>query len=154
MAPRGRKPKPYLLKKAEGFRGHRQHAEGVGGSSSLFESPVKLSDEAMAEWKRIRETAPWIEASDAAALADRCVCWERMLRAQEEVNTTGLTVDTKEGVKLNPAVNALKVYRQALVRYDAELGLTSSSRSRVGTSRSAEGGLDPIEAAAIGVLPA
>jgi P27 family predicted phage terminase small subunit len=71
------------------------------------------------------------------------VCWQRLREAEVEVKAGGMTVDTKEGVKLNPAVNAAKAYRSSLQRYDAELGLTSSSRTRVGSDAKRE--VDSIE---------
>jgi P27 family predicted phage terminase small subunit len=144
MAPKGRKPKPYLLKESEGFRGHRSHAKGVDVPAGPFTSPLALEGDAKLEWDRILATTHWIRASEAGALADRCLCWQKLQAAEAEVGKTGFTVDTKEGVKLNPAVNAAKAYRQSLQRYDAELGLTSSSRTRVGSDAKRE--VDAIEA--------
>lgn len=144
MPPRGKKPKPFVLKAAEGFRGHRKHAPGVDVPADGFEPPFALDPVARAEWDRIRGIAYWIRASDAMALADRCVCLQRLLECEDEIRRTGMTVRTEKGSFTAPAVRNAKTYRTSLQRYDAELGLTASSRTRVGSEPGRE--VDELEA--------
>jgi P27 family predicted phage terminase small subunit len=86
----------------------------------------------------------WIRSSDAMALADRCVCFQRLLECEDEIRRTGMTVETDKGSFTAPAVRNANTYRRALQRYDAELGLTSSSRTRVGGQPERE--VDELEA--------
>jgi P27 family predicted phage terminase small subunit len=161
MPPRGQKPKPYALKEAEGFPGHRQHSQGVEVAAEDFAPPVTLGAVARKEWNRLMEVAFWLRPSDAAALADRCACWQRLQEAEAAIKKLGILVESpKGGMRANPAISVAKSYRNALQRYDAELGLTASSRTRVsvgnsGTTSTApgKGNADAIEKALCGQLP-
>lgn len=144
MPPRGQKPKPYLMKESEGFRGHRKHSKGVDIPADAFEPPIPLDALARKEWDRVLSVAHWIRASDAMALADRCVCFQRLLECEDEIRRTGMTVETDKGSFTAPAVRNAKTYRTSLQRYDAELGLTASSRTRVGQEQT--GKVDELEA--------
>ncbi|HTF69831.1 MAG TPA: phage terminase small subunit P27 family [Edaphobacter sp.] len=144
MPPRGQKPKPYVLKAAEGFRGHRKHAQGVDVPADSFDPPFELGKVARAEWDRVIGVAFWIRSSDAAALADRCACFQRLQECEQEIDSEGMTVVTEKGVQTHPAVRNAKTYRTSLQRYDSELGLTASSRTRVGSDAKRE--VDAIEA--------
>jgi P27 family predicted phage terminase small subunit len=160
MPPRGQKPKPYALKEAEGFLGHRPHNPGVDLPEEDFASPMPLPAAAKKEWDRITEIAYWLRPSDAACLADRCLCWARLQEAEKLVKQRGMFIETERGLRANPGINVAKGYRKDLKTYDAELGLTPSSRTRVGSgtgdkagSGSSKGTADAIERALCGQLP-
>jgi P27 family predicted phage terminase small subunit len=147
-----RPPKPYALKKAEGFRGHRQHVPGVEPLEDDFEPPFKLERIARKEWKRLRRIAFWLRPSDAAALADRCLCFERLLEAEADVLRRGQLVPGRDDTMVqNPSVRSARGYRQALMRYESALGLNPAARATIHDERPS--GYDPLEAALCGDLP-
>lgn len=125
----GRRPKPFELKKAEGFRGHRKHLPGVEIAATEFDPPFRLTGLALREWNRILGTAHWLRESESAALADRCLCHQRLQEAEAIIRKEGFTVQGARGETTHPAVRIAKAYRTSLQRYDVELGLTPSSRA-------------------------
>jgi P27 family predicted phage terminase small subunit len=147
-----RPQKPYALKQAEGFRGHRQHVPGVEPLDDNFEPPFRLQKVARKEWKRLRCIAFWLRASDAAALADRCLCFERLLEAEADVLKRGQLVPGRDDTMVqNPSVRSARGYRQALMRYDSALGLTPTARAGIDAGDPGDG-IDRLEALLCGDL--
>jgi P27 family predicted phage terminase small subunit len=129
---RGPKPKPYLVKLMEGNRGRRKLTRGIEVPATRFDPPLPLSGLALREWKRILACAPWLRETESAAIADRCLCFQRVQEAEADVRKTGFVVRQRRGDVTNPFVRVAKAYRDALNRWDAELGLTPSSRASIG----------------------
>lgn len=127
----GRKPKPAALKIAEGNVGHRVIKPGVDVLPGAFEPSFPLDGIARAEWDRIINTAFWLRETDSTAIADRCLCFQRMLEAEQDIRARGLIVEGTKSPVPNPSIRVAKAYRLSLQRYDSELGLTASSRGRV-----------------------
>lgn len=158
----GRKPKPFLLKIAEGNRGRRKLSPGVDPPAGPFPPPFPLDGIARSEWTRITGLAYWLRSTDAVAIADRCLCFQRVLEAEQDVRDRGTIVRTRNGKVANPSIRIARAYRISMQRYDAELGLTASSRGRVegdvpplnpDAAKAAEVQMDPIERALCGKLP-
>lgn len=161
----GRKPKPFLLKMAEGNRGHRKHKPGAELPAGTFEPPFPLDGIALAEWNRIVAIAYWLRESDSVAVADRCLCFQRMLEAEQDIRDRGSIVRTRNGKVTNPSIRVSRAYRISIQRYDSELGLTASSRGRIDEGATAQPAgasagvnapvtnMDPIEKALCGKLP-
>jgi hypothetical protein len=58
--------------------GIQQHIASTGQLALPVKPPLKLGREAMKYWISLRQTATWLKASDAFALADYCRCWLRL----------------------------------------------------------------------------
>lgn len=131
MAKRGPIPKPFLLKMAEGNRGRRKQKPGALPPPSAFEPPFPLDGMALREWNRLLAEVPWLRAAESVAIADRCLCFQRLLEAEQDIRDRGSVVRTRNGNVLNPSIRIARGYRISLQRYDSELGLTSSARTRI-----------------------
>ena len=149
---KGRRPKPSLLKLSEGNRGKRRVKIGADLPAAPFEPPFRLDGAAKREWDRIVAKAYWLRETDSVAIADRCLCFQRMLEAEQDIRERGTILRTRNGKVANPSIRIAKSYRMSIQRYDAELGLTASSRARVdedGLQRrlpiDPAGPVDPIE---------
>jgi P27 family predicted phage terminase small subunit len=154
MAVTGRKPKSHVQKVAEGNLGRRPLVPGLEVPAGTFRPPLTLGDVGLREWNRILRCAYWLRETEATAIADRCLCFERMVECEEDVANRGTVVRTRNGKVANPSIRIGKSYRMALQRYDVELGLTSASRTRMGAAPSDPNKpLDPLEAALCGALP-
>jgi phage terminase small subunit len=120
---RGPKPKPYLVKLAEGNPGKRPLNPGAQLPPKPFGPPIPLDPVALREWDRIMAFGFWLRESESVGLADRCLCFSRMLEAEDHIRRTGFTVISRGREISNPAVRVAKGYRDAMSRWDAELYL-------------------------------
>lgn len=139
-----RKPEPFFT--AGGNRGRRNLA-------GPFKSPFRLDGIALQEWERILSIAFWLRESESVAIADRCLCVQRLLECEEDIRQRGHVIKTRNGMVLNPSIRTARSYRISLQRHDAELGLTASSRGRLveAVPTFTPGGLDdPLERALCG----
>ncbi len=145
---KGRKPKPYLVKAAAGNPGKRKLQPGVQPAATPFDPPMPLEGAAAEEWRRVVSEATWLRAPEAAAIADRCLCWARLLEAEADIAERGFIVRTRNGKVKNPSVQIAREYRKAIQAYDAALGLTTIARERLSPAKP-EGG-DALENALCG----
>lgn len=129
---RGRKPKPLEQRALEGNPRKRKALAGIPVPKTRFAPPIELGADGLREWERILGVAYWLRETEALAVADRCLCFERMVEAEADIRKRGMQLKTKRGPVTNPSVRHARSYRISLQRYDAELGLTTSSRTRVG----------------------
>jgi P27 family predicted phage terminase small subunit len=143
---RGPKPKPFLLKVQEGNRGRRKLIPGLEVPPSRFEPPMPLTGVALREWHRLLAVAHWLRETESAAIADRCLCMQRVIEAEEDVVKFGFTIRGRHGEVANPSVRIARAYRSAMQRWDAELGLLPSSRAALAPDDQ-DAGFDALEAA-------
>jgi P27 family predicted phage terminase small subunit len=129
---RGRKPKPLEQRALEGKPVKRKAVSRLAVPQTRFKPPIQLGKVGRKEWKRVLSIAYWLRETEALAVADRCLCFERMVEAEDDIRKRGMQVRTKRGMVTNPSVRHSRTYRISLQRYDVELGLTTSSRTRVG----------------------
>lgn len=111
----------------------------VGGSSPVTELPQApdwLSADACAEWDRLvpvliteRKT---LTTADLGTLTSYCVAMGQIVECSRRIQTDGLFVDTKTGLKKHPAVAMRDSATTQARLLAAELGLTPVSRSRRG----------------------
>src|SRR5262249_42293350 len=98
--------------------------------------PEAMTDEAQHEWSRIvallRERNT-LDALDQEALRDYLLCWQRLRECEAEITANGVLVSGGggRGVVKNPACQLARQYRDALVAWSRELGLTLASRTRL-----------------------
>jgi len=128
---KGRKRKPYLLAKLDGDTGKRSVETGVVPAPGDFEPTFELGVVARAEWDRIRIEAPWISASSALLLSERCQAFEDLVTARRDIKKRGKLLKTKNGMVKNPSMQIVRDARQFIARVDPEFGLTSCSESKV-----------------------
>lgn len=135
MSP-GRKPVPTAIKAARGNPGKRPlNANEPTMEPSLPPCPRWIKGEARAEYRRAGNLLAQMRVvtpADRAPLSEFAVVWARWCEAERMVAEKGMLV---LGVEKKPIQNPyLSVARQSLdqlIRLQAELGLTPSSRSRL-----------------------
>jgi P27 family predicted phage terminase small subunit len=143
----------YSTKSAAGNRGHRGLVPEVKNAAGEFEPPFCLDKAASAEWDRIIAEAHWFTETDAVALADRCLCFSRLLAAEEDISKRGHVIPTRNGKVLNPSIRVARSYREALMKYDTQLGLTPSSRTRIPDVQRDDDAIDALELKLCGDWP-
>ncbi|MCU1327481.1 MAG: family phage terminase small subunit [Bryobacterales bacterium] len=114
----------------------RNVAQGTASAPAEPQEPEGLSDASRAEWVRItgllRDRGA-LDALDQAALRDYLLCWDRLRECEAEITKHGVMVEGINGrqrVK-NPACQLARQYRDALVVWSREIGLTFASRTRL-----------------------
>lgn len=119
---RGRKPKPKVnCHKALG---------------ALPRCPAHLSDVARREWRRLApvlHSAGILTVADRAALAAYCQSYARWVEAEEQLQKTPALLKAPSGyVQQSPWLSVANKQLELMGRYMSELGLTPSSRTRLG----------------------
>jgi P27 family predicted phage terminase small subunit len=133
--------RPAKLKLIEG----RGHGRDSGGRLVEDPPPFKrlppsppewLPDEARAEWDRIVPELTRLELlkqPDRAALTAYCLTWDRLVRAQREIELDGGSVlgENSQGRVRHPAVAVLEAASKELRAWANEFGLTPSAEGKV-----------------------
>jgi P27 family predicted phage terminase small subunit len=138
----GRKAKPAGLRLVEG-RGRGRDSGGrpvkppPGFTRLPPEAPDWLPDEAAAEWERIVPELQRLQLTkpiDRAALTAYVLTWDRLVRAQREIEDDGGSVLSRnsQGRVRHPAVAVVEAASKELRAWAAEFGLTPAAEARVG----------------------
>lgn len=104
----------------------------AGGPEVHIEPPEGIGSEAQAEFSRIvalLRSRSVLDAADATALRDMAVCIDRLHRCEADIAARGIVLSN--GTK-NPAVACARQYRDSLVAWAKEFGLSPASRGRAG----------------------
>jgi len=138
---KGRKPKPTKLKMLEGNPGGRplneNEPEYVLTKELMVEMiPDGLSFQGLKEWDRLCELLQGqgvVTDADINILQMYINTYDQYLEAQKIIKKSGLLVVNKKTGRIgsNPAINIAKDCTIQLIKMQAELGLTPSSRSRL-----------------------
>lgn len=135
MSARGPKPRPTALKLLEGERPDRVNAAEPRALPGRPACPRHLDETAREEWDRIvpeLEELGVLSRTDGAALAIYCDTYSQWVRANRDIRTYGMTVETgMGGLKANPAVAISRAAASLMHRLLSEFGGTPSSRSRL-----------------------
>ena len=145
----GRKVIPIEEKKKMGNPGKRKLPENVPKikTENIPSPPCYLDDYARQEWHRLSD-AMWrigtLTDGDVENLAAYCSAYSQERSALEEIQglakvsrLSSLLVPTFNGTMIqNPLISIANTARRDKVKYAAELGLTPSSRSRLGVDLS------------------
>lgn len=138
---RGRKPTPTGLRELRGNPGRRPlpvaEPKPPDATIAFDEPPAEIADDsiAAAAWRRtvpMLRQARQIRQADWMALIAVCKLWSRYLQADAEVAKLGMVVKAPTGYPIvNPYLGIANRTMALLKPLLAELGLTSSSRSRL-----------------------
>jgi P27 family predicted phage terminase small subunit len=96
-----------------------------------FSPPFALDGYAKREWYRILQVAPWLTEADAHAIADRCLCAERVMTAEEDIRRRGPIIRSRNDMVKNQSLSVVRQYRASLQKFDESLGLTPTGRERL-----------------------
>ena len=132
--PRGRKPKPRIVRLLEGNPGKRRLPPDIRPTGRA-EMPAQLVGEAAAEWARV---VPGLAALglatdlDRAALTAYCVSWARWMESEAALATEGRVTRGVEGsLVASPWVAIAREDRKSLREFAVEFGMTPAARTRV-----------------------
>src|SRR6185437_224011 len=134
--PRGRKPKPTILKILAGNPGCRPlNLREPQPSRELPLCPDWLDDEAKREWNGIvpeLHRMGLLTVVDRAALAGYCQAFADLRDAVETLRTDGKTITTANGNLLpHPAVSQKNRSMLTLAKFLSEFGLSPASRVKL-----------------------
>jgi len=106
--------------------------------SALPRCPAHLSDVARKEWRRLAtplHAAGLLTVADRAALSAYCQAWARWVEAEEKLRETPALLKTPSGyVQQSPWLSVANKQLELMGKYMSELGLTPTSRSRLGVA--------------------
>lgn len=149
---RGRKPTPTALKIVRGNPGKRalpKDEPQLPLAPATSDAPPELADDtgALAEWRRLEpllRSARVLTDGDRAALVAACQQWSRYVEANTKVRLAGLVVKAPKTdyPMMNPYLPIANRALNLCVKLWAELGLTPSSRTRVGAAGDAKAAAD------------
>ncbi len=136
-----RPTKPAARKRAEGNPGKRAIPENRPrpDAGEMPTAPTWLDKEARAEWKRVTAVISkfpgWLGRIDRALLADTCATWADIVALRKILKGDGYIITTAQGNKIqHPAAGALHTKEKIHIRQLSEMGLTPTSREKVGLS--------------------
>lgn len=147
------KPRPPNLKIIEG-RGNGKDSGGrpvkqpPGFRRLPPEAPEWLPAEARAEWERVvpeLQRLQLLKPVDRAALTAYCLTWDRLVRAQRELEADGGSVlgENSQGRVRHPAVAVVEAASKELRSWAAEFGLSPSSEAKLTSPEAGDGDDNP-----------
>jgi P27 family predicted phage terminase small subunit len=150
---KGRRPKPYAQKVAEG-RAPKNLIPRIETSAVIHNPPFELPPWALQRFNELKSIATWLRDLDAFALADYCLTEWRILQCEQDIERRGLQVRTRRGPVSNPYSRHLRHYRAHMNRLASELGFTPASRERISDTDEASrpGAVDRLELVMSGEL--
>lgn len=105
-------------------------------------APSWLSDNAVLEWRRVVPdlvARRILTADNLSLLESYCLAIGMVRLATDTIATEGCTiVNGKGGIQRHPAVGTLKEFMAESRRLAAELGLTPTSRNKIGVTAGEE----------------
>jgi len=136
MGMRGPTPRPTALVVLEGNPGKR--AINRSEPKPRMKAPAcpgHLDEQAKVEWKRlvpIIHHMKLLTEADYIALANLCMAYSRMVRAEKKLAEGGLLYKTQSGyVQQSPLLSVINSSVETITKLCREFGLTPSSRSRI-----------------------
>jgi P27 family predicted phage terminase small subunit len=114
--------------------------------------PAHLNKDARREWRRLVPVLLQMRVlttADAVQLANLCTAYATLIRAQQQLDKSGLLIKTPAGyVQTNPLLKVVASQTALITTISREFGLSPASRTRIQTA--GDGGLDLIGEAMFG----
>lgn len=146
------RPRPALQVIREGNPGRRPVKEGMKLPPSEVVEPdwsqvfperedsetVRLREVAAREWSRVvpvLQTTAGLGSVDVTVLTDYCVCVARIDQGERSLTRDGVLMEGERGWQKSGWTTVVGQYRTQLRAYIVELGLSPSSRVKIGPSR-------------------
>lgn len=150
MGYRGPAPKPTAIRMMEGNPSHRPFNGNEPRPDPVPpRCPKFLDAEAKREWKRIVPMLMRMRVLtevDGHSLANLCIAYSTLMRAQAKLNESGLLLKTPSGyVQQSPLIGIVNSCIDTITKLSREFGLTPASRSRIQTTEPEE--MDSLERA-------
>jgi P27 family predicted phage terminase small subunit len=111
-----------------------QRKYGPKASGPEPKPPEELTDAEFTEWSRVTDILrrrKLLDALDQAALHDYIVCWGRLRECEADIKARGVLVQGDRGLVKNPSIQIARTYRDAMLAWSKEFGLTVGSRTRL-----------------------
>jgi P27 family predicted phage terminase small subunit len=149
MGQRGPTPTPTEISRVRGFPGKRAPSKlEPKPQMGRPEMPAHLDELAKLEWERLcplLERMRVLTEADGIALANLCIDYSLLQKAQESLAKTGLLTKTERTgmIHLNPLLALVATTTDRVARALREFGMTPSSRTRVNTVGAKAKGDDP-----------
>lgn len=136
MGYRGPTPRPSTLTALLGNPGKRPlNTQEPKPGAKRPRCPDHLDEGARREWRRlvpILERMRVLTEADQIALANLCMLYSTMIKAQRSLEKSGLLFKTRSAyVQQSPLVGIIVGYVQQINRLCAEFGLTPAARTRI-----------------------
>lgn len=140
MGRRGPAPEPTAIKLLKGNPGKRKLNQNEPTPLiTLPHCPAYLDADARTEWDRLAPILVRMKVlteADYIALASLCQAYSTMMKAQEQLNRSGILFKTPSGyVQQSPLIGIVNNCTEKIVTLCREFGLTPSARSRVQVSQ-------------------
>lgn len=117
--------------------------------AALPRCPPHLSPVAQKEWRRLAtplHEAGLLTLADRAALAAYCQAYARWVEAEEHLARTPTLIKAPSGyVQQSPWLTVANKQLELMGRYMAELGLTPSARTRLGTKGGSDASIESVK---------
>lgn len=132
----GPSPTPTAIKLIRGNPGKRKiNKDEPKPTVTMPHCPDYLDDVAREEWNRLAPILVRMKVlteADYIALASLCQTYSTMMKAQEQLNKSGILFKTPSGyVQQSPLIGVVNNCTEKIVTLCREFGLTPSARSRV-----------------------
>lgn len=140
MGRRGPPPTPTAIKLLRGNPGKRKLSSNEPKPIiTLPHCPSYLDEDARTEWGRLAPILVRMKVlteADYIALASLCQTYSTMVKAQEQLNKSGILFKTPSGyVQQSPLIGIVNSCTEKIVTLCREFGLTPSARARVQTNQ-------------------
>lgn len=140
MGRRGPPPTPTAIKLVRGItRKDRLNANEPKPEVAMPFCPAYLDADARTEWDRLAPILVRMKVlteADYIALASLCQTYSTMVKAQEQLNKSGILFKTPSGyVQQSPLIGIVNTCTEKIVALCREFGLTPSARARVQTNQ-------------------
>jgi P27 family predicted phage terminase small subunit len=140
---RGPAPQPTALKVLRGNPGKRAlNANEPKPEIKRPYCPPYLDEVAKKEWRRLMPILMRMKVlteADYVALGNLCQAYSTMIKAQQQLSSTGLLLKTPSGyVQQSPLVSIVRAQMEVINRLCTEFGLTPSARTRLVTPEATE----------------
>jgi len=97
--------------------------------------PADLEGAAAELWRSIvprLSKAGAVTPADVPALADMCLCWQRLQEAEEAIQREGLIIEGYRGSRVkHPAASLARSYRESFQKWATRFGLSPADRQRL-----------------------